>query len=179
MLNATRIIFLQLFCLVPVISIPTHAQEVAATPGAPVPPALIAAKKVYVANAGADSGLFPHPFSGDPDRGYNQFYAELQGLGRFQCVTDPSEADLVLELQLIAPNGPTDANKQNGASDPLPMFRLVILQQRTHYVLWTLTESIERANLQKTHDRNFDVALTALAGDLKRLTTPVTTGANP
>jgi hypothetical protein len=49
------------------------------------------------------------------------------------------------------------------------MFRLVILDRETHYVLWALTESIESANLQKTHDRNFDEALTALTLDLKKL----------
>jgi len=50
------------------------------------------------------------------------------------------------------------------------MFRLVILDRKTHYVLWALTESIAPANLQKTHDRNFDEALAALTLDLKSLT---------
>ena len=70
--------------------------------------------------------------------------------------------------------GPTNANKQKGASDPLPMLRLVIPDRKTHYVLWALTESIEHANLQKTHDRNFDQALTALTLDWKKLTTSST-----
>jgi hypothetical protein len=74
----------------------------------------------------------------------------------------------VLELQLSAPNGPTNANKQKGASDPLPMFRPVIWDRTTHYVLWALTESKDPANLQKTHDRNFD---DAIVKDLKRVTT--------
>jgi hypothetical protein len=104
-----------------------------------------------------------------PDRAYNQFYAAVQKWGRHQCVADPSDADLVFELRLTAPYGPTNANKQKGASDPLPMFRLVILDRKTHYVLWALTESIESANLQKTHDRNFDEALAALTLDLKKL----------
>src|SRR6202049_3344852 len=132
---------------------------------APVPPVIYVAKKVFISNAGADSGLFPHPFSGDPDRAYNEFYAGIQGWGRYQIVTDPSEADVVFELQLIAPNGPSNANKVKGASDPLPMFRLVIFDRKTHYVLWALTESIDAANLQKTHDRNFDEALAAITLD--------------
>ena len=136
---------------------------------APVPPALLNAKTVFISNAGADSGLFPHPFSGDPDRAYNEFYAGVQSWGRYQLVRDPAEADLVFELRLIAPYGPASPNKQNGASDPLPMFRLVIFDRKTHYVLWALTESITVAYLQKTHDNNFDLALTALALDLKRL----------
>jgi len=85
-------------------------------------------------------------------------------------VADPQEAELVFELQLTAPNGPTNANKQKGASDPLPMLRLVIFDRKTHYVLWALTESIEPANLQKTHDRNFDNAVEAILLDLKDIT---------
>jgi hypothetical protein len=136
---------------------------------APVPPALLNAKTVFVSNAGADSGLFPHPFSGDPDRAYNEFYAAVQSWGRYQLVGEPSEADVVFELRLLAPYGPSSPRKQNGASDPLPMFRLVIFDRKTHFVLWALTESITVAYLQKTHDNNFDLALAALTLDLKRL----------
>lgn len=142
----------------------------AANPLAPVPPALLNARKVFVSNAGSDSGLFPHPFSGDPDRAYNQFYAGIKNWGRYELVADPSDADLVFELHLTAPNGPQSPSKQNGAADPLPMFRLVILDRKTHYVLWALTESVEFAFLQKTHDHNFDQALINMTEDLKRLT---------
>lgn len=142
---------------------------------APVPSALYNAKKVFVSNAGADSGLFPHPFSGDPDRGYNEFYADVQGLKRFERVTDPADADLVLELKLNAPSGPANADKQKGASDPLPMFRLVVWDRKTHFVLWALTESVDPATLQKTHDHNFDVAIAALAQEFRNITTPAPT----
>jgi hypothetical protein len=137
---------------------------------APIPPAIQSAKRIFVSNAGADSGLFPSPFSGDPNRGYNQLYAGLKAAGQCQLVNNPGQADLVLELQLTAPYGPTNANKQNGASDPLPMFRLVIYDAKTHYVLWAITESINVALLQKTHDRNFDDALTAILVDFEALT---------
>jgi hypothetical protein len=135
-----------------------------------VPPALLAAKTVFLSNAGADSGLFPQPFTGDPNRGYAGLYAALQTSGKHELVDAPEKADLVLELRLIAPNGPSGANKQNGASDPLPMFRLTIYDQRTHYILWALTESIDVAILQKTHDRNFDQALLNLAYDFDQVT---------
>jgi hypothetical protein len=128
----------------------------------PVPPALAAARNVFISNAGADSGLFPAPFSGDANRGYAEFYNGLKSSGAFSIVSDPSDADLVLELRLIAPYGPTNANKQNGAADPLPMFRLTVYDRKTHYVLWTVTQSVDFAFLQKTHDRNFDQALTAV-----------------
>jgi hypothetical protein len=147
---------------------------VAQTPSvatAPVPQAILAAKNIFLSNAGADSGLFPHPFSGGPERAYNQLYAAVKGMGRYELVGSPAEADLVLELRLFAPNGPANANKQKGASDPLPMFRLVVYDAKTHYVLWALTESIDSAALQKTHDRNFDEALTNLANDFKAIGT--------
>jgi len=145
------------------------AQQAPSAAPAPVPPVLLNAKKVFISNAGSDSGLFPHPFSGDPDRAYSQFYATVQSWGRYDLVPDPSLADVVFELQLTAPNGPANANKQNGASDPLPMFRLTIFDRKTHYVLWALTESIDGAALQKTHDHNFDEALANLTQDLQTL----------
>src|SRR5271169_979294 len=178
MLDLTRTRFLQLLCAALLFAVATGAQ--APPPPlslAPVPPTLLNAKTVFVSNAGADSGLFPHPFSGDPDRPYNQFYAAMQSWGRYQLVADPSEADIVFELHLIAPNGPSNPSKQNGASDPLPMFRLVVFDRKTHYVVWALTESITMALLQKTHDNNFDMALTALTMDLKRVTSAPTSAA--
>ena len=176
MLAVARMRFSWFVCSILLFIVPASAQELPLAT-APVPPALFTAKKIFISNAGADSGLFPHPFSGNPGRAYNQFYATVESWGRYECVTDPSDADLVFELRLTAPYGPTNANKQKGASDPLPMLRLVIFDRKTHYVLWALTESIEQANLQKTHDRNFDQALTALTLDLKKLTTSSTAAA--
>jgi hypothetical protein len=146
-----------------------QAAQAGDTSPAPVPAAIFTAKKIFISNAGADSGLFPHPFSGTPDRAYNEFYGFMQGWGRYEIVAAPADADLVFELRLIAPNGPSNANKQKGASDPLPMFRLVIYDAKTRFVLWALTESIEEAYVQKTHDRNFDESLGMLVGDLKQV----------
>jgi hypothetical protein len=145
------------------------AQNSAPPPSGPVPPAIRNAKKIFVSNAGADSGLFPHPFSGNPDRPYDQFYDALAATGHYKMVRDPREADLVLELRLTAPDGPQNADKQKGASDPLPMFRLVIYDAGTHYVLWAFTESVDIAYLQKSHDRNFDDALQAILHDFESL----------
>ena len=145
-------------------------QKFAAT--APVPPALYTAKKVFISNAGADSGLFWHPFSGERDRAYNEFYNDVQKLGRFDLVSSPEQADLVFELRLTTPYGPPITGEQKGLDYPLPMFRLVIYDRQSHYVLWALTESIQWAVMQKTHDRNFDTALDMLVQNLNTLTTP-------
>ena len=143
---------------------------VASPPPAPVPAELLSAKKIFVSNGGSDSGLFPHPFSGDPNRGYNELFAALRALGQYELVSGPAEADLVLELRLVAPYGPNSPNKQNGSADPLPMFRLVVYDRRTHFVLWTLTNSVEVALKQQTHDRNFDEAISSLVADFQALT---------
>jgi hypothetical protein len=145
------------------------AQQTAPAPAAPVPPAILSAKRIFVSNAGGDSGLFPSPFSGDPSRGYNQLYAGIKANSQFELVADPAQADLVLELSLTAPNGPTRGSKVNGASDPVPMFRLVVYDAKTHFILWAFTESVDIAFLQKTHDRNFDEALTALVLEFESL----------
>jgi hypothetical protein len=135
----------------------------------PVPEAIRNAKSIFVSNAGADSGLFPEPFSGDPSRPYAQLYAGLKGTGHYQLVDDPSAADLVLELRLTAPNGPSNPQKQKGASDPLPMLRLVVYDRKSHYILWAATESVEMAYLQKTHDRNLDTAIQTVLADFENI----------
>jgi hypothetical protein len=147
----------------------TLAQQAAPVSAAPIPPAILAAKKIFVSNAGGDSGLFPSPFTGDPSRAYNQLYAGLKANSQFELVSDPAQADLVLELQLTAPNGPSSGSKVNGASNPVPMFRLVVYDGHTHYILWAFTQFIDVAFLQKTHDRNFDEALTALLLEFESL----------
>lgn len=163
-------------CLLMLATGTAQAAQASDTSPAPVPAAIFTSKRIFISNAGADSGLFPHPFSGRPDRAYNEFYGFMQGWGRYEIVATPAEADLVFELQLMAPNGPSNADKQKGASDPLPMFRLVIYDAKTRFVLWALTESIEGAYGQKPHDRNFDESLGMLVADLKQVTTrtPVT-----
>jgi hypothetical protein len=114
--------------------------------------------KIFVSTQGGYY-LFPKPFSGNTDRAYSQFSAALRTAGYFELASDPSEVDLVLELQLLAPTGPTNADKQKGASETVLEFCLTIYDRKSHYILWTLSESIGVALLQKTHDRNLDDAL--------------------
>lgn len=137
-----------------------------------VPPAIAAAKTVFLSNGGADGGLFPEPFTGDPNRGYISLYNQLKATSRYQLVSDPSDADLVMELHLLAPPGPRQPAKSLGTADLLPFFQLTIYDRKTHFVLWTITEPIEMAYLQKTHDRNFDQALGNLAADIDAISQP-------
>jgi hypothetical protein len=151
----------------------SFAQIPAYTKAGPVPLALHTAKTIFVSNGGSDSGLFPSPFSGDTNRPYSEFYAALQASGKYSLVDDPSQASLVLNLRLTAPYGPSHDEKYHGTADPLPMFRLIIYDRKTHYVLWTITESIDSALLQKSHDHNFDTALNAVVRDFEQVTDKV------
>ncbi len=45
------------------------------------------------------------------------------------------------------------------------MFRLLVYDRKTHYILWTVTESIEAAGSQKAHDKTFDQALSAVLNE--------------
>lgn len=138
----------------------------------PVPSQLRNGHTVFLSNAGADAGLFPHPFSGTQDRAYGYVFSALQKDGRFTLVGTPQEADLVFELRLDAPEGSVSGNKQQGTEDALPTFRLTIFDRPSHYVLWTLSQTVYKANLQKTHDKNFEESLDLLLTELKTVAKP-------
>ncbi|MGA2252107.1 hypothetical protein [Terracidiphilus sp.] len=146
-----------------------------AAPHAPIPPAILAARKLFIANGGADAGLFPSPFSGSTSHGYDQFYSAFRGMSQYDLVSNPSEADLVLEFQIQAPLGPANADKSKGAADPLPTVSVKIYDRPSHYVLWAFSEEVDIAFLQKTHDRNLDDAIARLAQDFQSLTRPQST----
>jgi hypothetical protein len=126
---------------------------------APVPPLLVSAHKLFLSHGGAEAGLFPHPFTGSQDRAFGELYHMVQSNDRFQLVDAPADADIVLELQLLPPSEALGGNKQKGTGDPLPIFKLIAYDRPTHYILWTVTQTVDSATLQKTHDKNFDEAL--------------------
>src|SRR5258708_8762087 len=100
MLAVARLRFSRFVASTLLFTVPASAQELPLAGETPVPPALLTAKKIFISNAGADSGLLPHPFTGNPGHAYNQFCATVQNCGRYECVTDPSDADLVFEVRL-------------------------------------------------------------------------------
>jgi len=145
--------FRSVVCAALLSSAMAFAQQTATTTEGPVPPAIRAAKKIFISNTAAVDPFF----SGGPDRPYNSLYATFKSDSQFELVADPSDADLVLELQIDYPGTGSDA------------FRLVIYDRKTHYVLWTLIEPMRLGGLQKTRDRQFDTALAALIQDFDTL----------
>jgi hypothetical protein len=58
-----------------------------------------------------------------------------------------------------------------------PQFGLRILDAKTHFLLWSLSEPVEGAFRKATWIKNFDQGLGALMDDLKKLSLP--TGVGP
>jgi len=149
--------------------VPALAQNPATNPAGPVP-AILQAKSIFVANSGSDRDLFsgiysegrelPHLFTGDEGRPYSEFYSALQATGGYKLASDSSQADLVLELQLRAHPAPV-----NSAPGPLAEFRLIAYGSQSHYVLWTITQAVEPAILQKNREKNFEIALNAVLSE--------------
>ena len=130
-------------------------------PAAPVPSQIIAAKKVFISNTGV--GLNSYVWSGGQDRLYNELYAAMKSWGRYELVTAPGDADLVLDANVVA-------------NPAVWQFKIEILDPKTRIVLWTMYEPVKITGLQKTRDANFDATIDKLVGDLKALSSQA--GAN-
>jgi hypothetical protein len=156
------------------------AQKSKQAPPAPIPPPILRAQKVFIANAGGDESLFDTPqYNGGPDRLYNEFYAAMKSWGRYQLVDAPADADLVFEVQLtlIQPLRSTPLGGENPPYDSL--FHLTVRDVKTHETLWGLTEHAQTAILQSNRDKNFDQALGGIMSELKRIAGPAQTSAPP
>jgi hypothetical protein len=142
-----------------------QAQQSKDVPPAPLPSQVYSAKKVFISNAGGDSNGI---YTGGPERLYNQFYAAVKGWGRYELVTSPAAADLVLEVSLFIGEGGGNIQVSNDNFTD-PHLSLVIVDPTTRVTLWTFTEHIERARLQSNRDKNFDLAFANLANDLRNV----------
>jgi hypothetical protein len=152
------------------------------TPPAPVPAQILTAKRVFISNGGEDRYSYDEPlFDGGPDRTYNQFYAAMKNLARYELVGTPAEADLFFEICFTTPV--QYRGNEHGLLDSQfrqdPQFRLVIRDPRTNAILRGVTEHAEWAILQSNRNKNFDKAMSKLVSDVQVLTqpAPVMTGA--
>lgn len=138
------------------------AQQLGNPPPAPIPTAIYTAHKVFISNA---SGEFAPP-EGAPELTYDEFYAAMKSWGRYELVSTPADADLVFEISYDF--------------GPVPYLRLLILDQRTHFLLWSIAEQVKPWALAATGRKNFDQAMANLVDDLKKLAAPLPTAtSNP
>jgi hypothetical protein len=135
------------------------AQSTGNTVAAPVPTQILAAKKVFIANASGEMALGP----GDPDLTYNDFYAAMKTWGRYEIVGSPAEADMVLEIRFVA----VPVAVSNGTWDY--EIRLVMQDPRSKVTLWAFSQSIPQSGNKARAQQYFDQALGIVVDDLKKL----------
>ena len=124
---------------------------------APLPAALTTAHKLFLGNAGDQENA-------DCLRAYNQAFNDLQALNRFTLVDDPVSADLILEMHYEIALG------QSFGQNAPRQFRLLLIDPRTHVILWSLTERTNYAVRQSNRDKNLDETVDHLVADFSALT---------
>jgi len=151
-----------------------NAQQSKAPAPAPVPAQIAAAQKVFISNAGGaslETVIDETVFNGGPDRPYNEFYAAMKSWGRYEPVSSPADADLILEISWVL----TDTGLRLPV---LGQLRLVVVDPKTHVTLWNITEYVRGALLLGNRDKNFDQAMNTVVARLKALMLPPSPSAN-
>ena len=137
------------------------AQAQSAPPvSAPLPAILSNSTRLFIANAGDQENA-------DCLRAYNVFYAGINDLRRFTLVRDPAAADLIVELHYEIDLGSSIVS--DGGRRGARQFRAVLIEPRTHTLVWSLTERTNYAGLQRNRDKNLDSAIGALVTDFGSL----------
>jgi len=122
---------------------------------------LTTARKVFISNGGDD----PHFKGLGLGRSYNQFYAAMREWGRYELVSPPTEADVVLEVQLAS-----QLEQYGNDLRIVPLLRLAILDPKTHTTLWVFMEELETHGFVGAHqDAKFDAAMARIVSDVKGL----------
>lgn len=145
-------------------------EQMKGVPAAPVPAQILAAKRVFIANAGGDQMSEDEPiFSGGPDRAYNQFYAAMKSWGRFEIVGSPADADLLIEVKEEVL---TVVLRGGAGGSATPMFGLRIRDAKTLALLWGFQVHSKFGLGQGSSDKNFDQAVDRLVTDMRMLVEP-------
>jgi hypothetical protein len=130
------------------------AQQTNKPPAAPIPTPIFTGKKVFISSA-AGGTVLP---SSAPELTYDEFYAAMKSWGRFEPVSAPSDADLIFEISLDYA--------------PYARIRLLILDPKTHVVLWPILENVRPWTRVTSGRKNFDQVMANVVDTLKKLAVP-------
>jgi hypothetical protein len=134
-------------------------------PPAPVPVQITSGKKVFISNAQGESTAA----TAFPNQTYNDFYAAMKDWGRYDLVSTPEAADLIFEVRFLVTQGAVWVSQGNGGSSQDSQVRLVILDPKTHVVLWAFTEQIKASVSVGQERKSFREAVVQLVTDVKDL----------
>ena len=154
------------YCAIALLSLPVFgiSKPTDSSPAAPVPISIETAQKVFISNAPGDS--LPASLGG-PARPYNEFYEAIKTWGRYQLVSSPAAADLILEISFANPIvGVNVMSTSGGGSTSGLLLKVVIVDPKTHVPLWWFTESFALkggfSHRKETLDSNFILRLPPL-----------------
>jgi hypothetical protein len=146
---------------------------------APIPPVIAAAKKVFISNGGGaalDDAMGITLVKGGPDRAYNQFYAAMKSWGRYDLVSSPSDADLILQIRfMLSDSGTQFLAKSSPFSAVTPVMghvELAVRDPKTNVTVWTIFEYAQGAILEGNREKNFNLAMNAVVDRLKAAVLP-------
>jgi hypothetical protein len=146
-----------------VLTVAAQSQPSTEISAAPLPGQLLAAKRMFIANGAGDNDPGITKYTNGPDGLYNQLYADVKALGRYELVTSPSDADVVLELRIEYAVFNHDFT--------YPKLKAEIRDPKTNVLLWTFTEPVNGALLAKSGRKNVAQSLSKLIDDLKKVGT--------
>jgi hypothetical protein len=140
-----------------------QTQQPSDTPAAaPIPAPLMNAKKVFISNGAGDNDPTIVKYTDGPDGIYNQFYADIKSLGRYELLSSPADADIIFDISVtFAPSNGQFA---------YPKFRLEVRDAKTNVLLWTFSEPVQGAFFVKSGRKNIAQALSRLVDDLRKVT---------
>lgn len=130
------------------------------------PPEITSAHTIFISNAGGST--YFNIFTGGPDRAYTQLLAALEKWNHYQIVQSPSQADLIFEIQAIAPAAAAPGNDVPAGYDPQLILR--IRDPKSNAILWTTSANVVARGLQKSRDKGFDQSIAVLVDHVRQLT---------
>ena len=112
---------------------------------APVPSAMVNAKKIFIVNGGGNDEL------------YDLFYAEMKSWGKYQLVGSSEEAELIFDFsfgsQGEAPRVYTNPANLRTYSYTVNKLKLVIYDPKTRDAIWSSMETPESARREKNREK--------------------------
>jgi hypothetical protein len=127
----------------------------------PVPAPVLQGKKAFISFELGDVSSFPSTYSGGPERAYNEFFQGMQQWGRYQLVSDPQQADVVLAIRFVDSPGLSN-----------PQIRLGITDPHSGISLWGFAEEINGAFRKKNRDAAFSATIVQVIHDVQQLVAP-------
>jgi hypothetical protein len=132
---------------------------------APLPAAIVNAKRIFLANGGGSN------------LAYDAFYSSMKEWGKYEVVGSPDEADLVVELAFrVDKNGSrvwtstntyTHTTQLHSAEIVDPQLVLTIYDAKTKNSLWSETDHRRLARLAKNREKETVNSAQRLVDDLR------------